>query len=278
MHKKFAAALDKDTSMGRNTGVRHRIETMLTGLSELSQTLARHPVIVRARFALEQAWKMVDRQARKHKKVLAVALSVGLHVVLVLLLLMRPPAGMAGGGYAGEGAAPGHGVAVDLVDGAELSRMLLTVKPPAADNADEAITPLKLADADTALTLSPPQTTAPQFSDPSDTPPTLLTPQEAGQSGAPGDSGGTTGDDLWAAIAPCWNRLADGNTLPVTLEVSFGADGGIAAPPVIDADVAGQSDVQVQRSETIALQALAQCGAYAMAEGRQDVKVNFPRP
>ena len=258
--------------------MRHRIETYLVWLSGFGHGMVQNPVVARARFALDRAWKVVNRQARKHKKVLAVALSVGLHIVLVLLLLMRPPAGMAGGGYAGEGTAPGHGVAVDLVDGAELSRMLLKVKSPAADNPDEAITPLKLADADTALTLSPPQTTAPQFSDPSDTPPTLLTPQEAGQSGAPGDSGGTTGDDLWAAIAPCWNRLADGNTLPVTLEVSFGADGGIAAPPVIDADVAGQSDVQVQRSETIALQALAQCGAYAMAEGRQDVKVNFPRP
>jgi hypothetical protein len=96
----------------------------------------------------------------------------------------------------------------------------------------------------------------------------------AGQSGATGG----TGDDLWGAIAPCWNRVAGKDTLPVALKITFGANGGLSKPPEIvragDAAITPQS----LRSEALALSALAQCGAYPMAAGRQDVEVQFPRP
>ncbi len=60
--------------------------------------------------------------------------------------------------------------------------------------------------------------------------------------------------------------------------MSFDSQGNIASPPVIDRSDADQNDPQAERPETIAMQALAQCGAYTMVENRIGMKVNFSIP
>ena len=72
--------------------------------------------------------------------------------------------------------------------------------------------------------------------------------------------------------------IADSSTLPVTLEVTFSGDGHLAKPPVIDRDTTAAISNQGLRSEAKAINALAQCGAYAMAADKTGVKVNFTRP
>jgi hypothetical protein len=84
--------------------------------------------------------------------------------------------------------------------------------------------------------------------------------------------------DLWNAIAPCWNRIADGATLPATLKISFDATGALAVPPEIERDPDAPITDQSLKSEAQALQALAECGAYPMAQGQQSVVVQFPSP
>lgn len=260
--------------------MRDHIVTLKNWLSGRRRAAAAHPYVVRLRGIMRGVVGHIDRLARKHKKLMAVAFSLGLHVLFVLFLLMRQPAGLGGSGNNGQGTSVGDGMAVTLVDGEELDRMLLAVKAPASDTPETTIVALQAAPVPTPLELTQTQVVPQLVSDP----PSLYQPdqpdsQEAAHAGSEGDGGaGSSGDDLWGAIAPCWNRLADNHTLPVTLEVNFSTDGNIASPPVIDADPTQQSDANVQRSETIAMQALAQCGAYAMAKGRAGVKVNFPRP
>jgi len=83
-------------------------------------------------------------------------------------------------------------------------------------------------------------------------------------------------NDLWKAIAPCWHRMADKNTLSVTLSVSFSPLGNLSKPPVIVRDPAARLTDQQLRSESLAINALAQCGPYLMAFGQNDVSVQFP--
>jgi hypothetical protein len=99
----------------------------------------------------------------------------------------------------------------------------------------------------------------------------------AATAGAHGQNG-QTDTDLWNAIAPCWNKVIDRNTVPTTLTISFDGNGGIAAPPVIERDPAKPVTPQNLRSESLALQALAACGAYPMAKGKQNITVQFPLP
>ncbi len=241
-----------------------------------------HPYALHLRAGARWLGDRIDRHARKHKKLVAVVFSLILHVLFVLFLLIRQPAGLAsGGGFNGQGMAPGDGMAVTLVSSEDFERMAMAVKAPTEDKPEDQLETLQVdqvTDAPLALAVTQvmPQLASVANND------TPLAPDDSdagGQAGSPGDAGaGTAGDDLWGAIAPCWNRLADSHTLPVTLEVSFDSQGNIASPPVIDRADADQNDPQAERSETIAMQALAQCGAYAMAENRAGVKVNFPKP
>ncbi|WP_303828272.1 hypothetical protein [Asticcacaulis taihuensis] len=84
--------------------------------------------------------------------------------------------------------------------------------------------------------------------------------------------------DLWNAIAPCWNRIADSATLPATLKISFDSMGALAVPPEIERNPDALITDQSLKSEAQALQALSECGAYPMAQGQQDVVVRFPTP
>lgn len=90
------------------------------------------------------------------------------------------------------------------------------------------------------------------------------------------DRSNPTPNDLWKAIAPCWNRIADKNTLPVTLEVSFSPMGNLAKPPDIKRDPSLRINNQMLRSESQAINALAQCGPYLMVFGQENVSVRFP--
>ncbi|WP_338736351.1 hypothetical protein [Asticcacaulis sp. DW145] len=87
-----------------------------------------------------------------------------------------------------------------------------------------------------------------------------------------------TPNDLWKAIEPCWQRIADKDTLSVTLEVTFSPLGNLAKPPVIKRDLSKPLTDQALRSETRAITALSQCGPYLMAFGQSGIEVDFPKP
>lgn len=87
-----------------------------------------------------------------------------------------------------------------------------------------------------------------------------------------------TPNDLWKAIEPCWRRVADKNTMPVTLEVTFSPLGNLAKPPVIKRDPSKAITDQALRSESQAITALSQCGPYLMAFGQSGLGVTFPKP
>ncbi|ADU15347.1 hypothetical protein [Asticcacaulis excentricus] len=87
-----------------------------------------------------------------------------------------------------------------------------------------------------------------------------------------------TPNDLWKAIEPCWRRIADKDTQPVTLEVTFSPLGNLAKPPVIKRDPTVPLTDKALRSESQAITALSQCGPYLMAYGQSGVVVGFPKP
>ncbi len=89
---------------------------------------------------------------------------------------------------------------------------------------------------------------------------------------------GQTANELWKAIAPCWNRLANASTLPTRLELSFDDWGELAAPPEIERDPNAPITDQSLQSEALALQAVGQCGVYPMARGQHGIMVLFPTP
>ncbi len=250
-------------------------------LVALAREVASHPYVVRVRVLVSTVVGRLAIQLQKRPKRVAIAFSLGLHALFVMLLLIHPPHGLAGGGADGIGTAGGDGVGVSLVGVADFDREAMTAKPQPEE--PEVITPLEIADADQTLSLTK-MVPMPQLV--SDVTPdaNTLKDQSLAQaaSGAPGsgNSGqnGAAGDDLWGKIAPCWKRVADANTLPVTLEMSFDASGRLSVPPTIDRDPNAPIDTQSLLSEAKALAALTQCGAYAMAAGQENVKVNFPKP
>lgn len=87
-----------------------------------------------------------------------------------------------------------------------------------------------------------------------------------------------TPNDLWKAIEPCWRRIADKDTQPVTLEVTFSPLGNLAKPPAIKRDPAVPLTDKALRSESQAITALSQCGPYLMAYGQSGLVVDFPNP
>jgi len=82
--------------------------------------------------------------------------------------------------------------------------------------------------------------------------------------------------DVWKAVAPCWNQMADRSTLSVKLTVSFDRSGKLASPPVIERNPSLDPTDQDLKSEALALQALAACGPYPMASGQEKITVVFP--
>lgn len=220
---------------------------------------------------------------RKHRRLLAVALSIGLHILFVLCLLPHGQRGFSTGGQGGH--FQGEGLSLDLTAVALPTKQAMDIREPELDALSELDTPERLddlaalADAQSlnevvpdALGLSQPQPAQDATARPM-----LASATRQGGEGQGGTSSGTF-DDLWAAIAPCWRRIADSETLPVNLTVSFAGNGMLAKPPEIMRKAEDASNARALRSESLAITALAECGVYQMAAGRENVSIHFPMP
>ncbi|MBW8733414.1 MAG: hypothetical protein JF571_03725 [Asticcacaulis sp.] len=227
--------------------------------------------------------RLVDSIQRR--RTVAVTGAVLLHVLFLLFLLPQTSKGLSAGGSGGlADGGDGQGLTLDLTT--------FRVAPPlttaVAEQAQEDFTPIApettavVKTADNALAL--PDIAAPVLSPPepssSDATPAQAKAQPAASAGGAGQGGQTAGigDDLWAAIAPCWKRIAARDALPVRLTVSFAGNGMLQRAPEIVRDPSAPIDVRTQLSEGEAIQALSECGAYAMAAGRENVTINFPKP
>ena len=225
----------------------------------------------------------------KQKKSIAIAVSVSMHILLFLALAISSQSTLADKTLKGDGDAEVEGIQLDLIglhDSAEaitqayerpepqppqmasLMQMADTDSPPSewATKAS-APTPKSLSEALGENPFQPQQTTPAQ---------TAAARNSSGAHVKVSDRSNSTPNDLWKAIAPCWNRIADKNTLPVTLEVSFSPMGNLAKPPVIRRDPSKRITDQMLRSESQAISALAQCGPYLMVFGQEDVSIGFP--
>lgn len=237
------------------------------------------------------SWKRhlvrLDSLSSNQRRFLAVVFSLLLHLGLLLLMLPSQK-GFLSIGTTGLGEVNGAGTAVTLVDvikveqpqtsheqaqasSNELSKPTDAQVEPEADEADAEYGPDKVeTQAPEKVAVSEPPTPPLENQVPSDS-------TASASAGAFGQNGESY-TDLWNAIAPCWNRIADNNTLPAALTISFDAGGGLSAPPVIernpDADITDDS----LHAEAKALQALSECGAYPMAKDLKNVTVQFPPP
>lgn len=85
--------------------------------------------------------------------------------------------------------------------------------------------------------------------------PTKAKPDEV--SGAATSSGG-----LWGQIEPCWRKLPNRSTIPVTLEIALGPEGRIATPPKIIRPTAEAPTEARLLSEARALESVQACVPY----------------
>ncbi len=89
---------------------------------------------------------------------------------------------------------------------------------------------------------------------------------------------GTDADQglLWPQVAPCWDKLPNLSTVPVTLEVSLNDKGQIALPPKIVRPTAAAADQMRLIAEARALAAVSACVPYHVAAGApRTVRVDF---
>ena len=221
----------------------------------------------------------------KHRRPIAVAVSIALHVLFILALLPHNPSGFSTGGRGGTYQEEGDGLNLDLTAVALPNALALQVREPDAESLAELDTPERLDDLATLVETESLSDVAPNSLSISQPEP----PQDAASSpahasaarqGGEGQGGTSSGkfDDLCAAIAPCWRRVADTETLPVNLTVSFAGNGMLAKPPEIVRAAEDSSNAKALRSESLAITALAECGAYQMAAGRENVSIHFPKP
>lgn len=222
----------------------------------------------------------------KYRKSIAVAVSVGLHAVLFFAFTLSTSSQLSNIALTGEGEAEAQGVELDLMtlDDSEAAMAgVAQPPPPAASRADAfmAMTEPNQTPSDFALSPSSPAQSLSEalgenpFDATQSAQPASKTRDEAHVKTS--DKTQQMPNELWKAIAPCWNRIADKNTLPVTLEVSFSPMGNLAKPPVIRRNPSARISDQMLRSETQALSALAQCGPYLMVFGQDNVQVGFPK-
>ncbi|CAM3344616.1 hypothetical protein ASTA108788_16920 [Asticcacaulis taihuensis] len=237
--------------------------------------------------ALFPIMSRLDSSSPYQRRAIAITGSALLHLGLVLLLLPSNTGLSASmGTVTGLGTVNGAGTAVTLVDLSELT------PPKASEEAGQTATaepsvatpePTDISETQDEATPADQQVSRAEKpeapvrqalqSDSND----LKDSTAEATAGAFGQNG-QANLDLWNAIAPCWNRIADGATLPATLKISFDANGGLALPPEIERDPDAKITDQSLKSEAQALQALSECGAYPMAQGQQNVVVQFPTP
>ncbi len=229
-----------------------------------------------------------DHTSPQQRRAFAIAGSVLLHLGLLLLLLPAKSGLSASmGAVTGLGDVNGVGTAVTLVDVSELT----PTKQPSPEN--QAMIAYQPAETAAASQVAEPTEDALIPSEPSDASietkriaatETIQSDSKAASDSATEATAGAFGEhgqsnlDLWNAIAPCWNQIAGSATLPAALKITFDAAGGLALPPEIERDPDAPITDQSLKSEAEALQALAECGAYPMAQGQQNVVVRFPAP
>ena len=235
--------------------------------------------------AYEKALSRADCFTPRQRRFLAVAVSLLLHLG-ILLLMLPSHKGFLSIGTTGLGEAKGAGTAVTLVDATEIEPSQAApaqTQTPSEQLAEAADTPAEPetvdAEAETkpaeAETLSKEQVAtnvSPTPPSDSQTPSDSTSPASAGAFGQNGEAY----TDLWNAIEPCWNRIADVKTLPAKLTISFSPDGGLSTPPVIERNPDAEITDDSLHAEAKALQALSECGAYPMAKDLQNVTVLFP--
>jgi hypothetical protein len=96
-------------------------------------------------------------------------------------------------------------------------------------------------------------------------------PQRAVGAGTDADQG-----PLWPQIEPCWDKLPNVSTVPVTLEVSVNDKGQIAVPPKIVRPTTVAADQMRLIAEARALAAVTACVPYHVAAGTpRTVRVDF---
>ena len=218
-------------------------------------------------------WRLrAEAVLAKHRRKVAVTVSLGLHALVIAFFLVNLKPNIIGGGNDGDsfGAGTGSGFSVEMVSARDAMPDALKVKQP--DSADEAeptdfaITEIAKTATETAM-LDTPSQPAVQLA--ADSPPDSA----AGGAGEGGQSAGVN-DPLWKQIEPCWKRIADHDTYGVMLRIDFSPLGNIAkTDDAPDAPVAPDA-----RSRTEAVQALAECGPYVAAGSREDVVIAFPAP
>ena len=225
----------------------------------------------------------------KHKKSIAITASLAMHALLFCALAISSASTLADKTLKGDGQAEVESIELDLVGLHDNAEAIQAYQPPAPQT-PQMSSFLQMADTD-----SPPSVLAIKTSTRARKPlsealeenpfqPQSQSPAQtaAAKTGTEAhvkaiNRSNATPNDLWKAIAPCWNRIADKNTQPVTLEVSFSPMGNLAKPPVIRRDPSKRITDQMLRSESQAITALAQCGPYLMVFGQENVSVGFPK-
>jgi hypothetical protein len=227
----------------------------------------------------------MSKHFMRHKRAVAVAGSLGLHLLLLLLILpsFSRPVGTTAGGSVGDEYGVGEGATFTLYELAHPVPGALAAKEPEVQDIEDVreLEAIRLPDesllavADTELSELASVASLPDKPLPAESSSEAESEANRGATGTGGLTQGE-GDDLWAAIAPCWNRVVDNQTVPVVLEVSFSTDGTLSAPPTIMRGDAAANNPVLLSSEAKAIQALAGCGAYPMAGGREKVAIRFP--
>ncbi len=225
----------------------------------------------------------------RHRKPLAVTGSVGLHLIVIWLLLQPSSNALSALDQRAYGQLTQTGVDVDLYQPTSVPPMPAAPPKPPQTQALAAFAAMSQPTTTTASTTplsapSPAKSLSEVFGKDVFAP-SPTTPPKA-ESQHPSDqeshikvsnqSSRTTPNDLWKAIEPCWRRVVTHDTEGVTLSVSFSPLGNLAKPPVIERPNGAQMDSRRLKSESLAINALAQCGPYLMAFGQSDVSVQFP--
>ncbi|MBP2161636.1 MULTISPECIES: hypothetical protein [Asticcacaulis] len=218
----------------------------------------------------------------KHRRPIAIAVSLALHVLFAVALLPNTPSGFSTGGQGGAYQGEDEGLSLDLTAMALPEAQSLEIREPQPESVSEldALDDLTTLARTESFSAALPAMPAVEEMDAAETTAAKSALKSAAPEGGEGQGGTSSGalDDLWAAIAPCWRRIADTKTLPVNLTVTFAANGMLAKPPEIARKAEDASNPQALRSESLAITALAECGAYQMAAGRESVNIHFPKP
>lgn len=211
----------------------------------------------------------------RHSKILAVVGSLGLHVAVVVMLILPSSGALSELDTRMAGSEDVEGIDVSLFQSTDQAAA------PSPDLAGQ-FAPMLEAAADEGWTPSdtpkPSQSLTEIFGQAAESQPQAQTasPSDSEALASVDGRNSKTTNDLWKAIEPCWRRVADKNTVSVTLSVSFSPLGNLSKPPQIVRETGASLTDKRLRSESLAMTALAQCGPYLMAFGQSDVSVRFP--